>query len=196
MKKMKTKTTKTTKTSLRKILTGSVGSEIAEAALVIPIFFMIMLGIYWFGRAFNTYATINHAAREGARVAVAQTCATCATPNGQPTPDAIATQVKQALQASSLDPSQTTNAGEPLNRIACGGGTTTCKAPGGVGEPQICIYYNVQLQAAASLTAGSGAPACGVSVQFQYPYQFALPYTSLNMQKIMLNAGVQMTGEY
>ena len=67
MKKMKTKTTKT---SLRKILTGSVGSEIAEAALVIPIFFMIMLGIYWFGRAFNTYATINHAAREGARVAV------------------------------------------------------------------------------------------------------------------------------
>jgi uncharacterized iron-regulated membrane protein len=89
MKKMKTKTTKTTKTSLRKILTGSVGSEIAEAALVIPIFFMIMLGIYWFGRAFNTYATINHAAREGARLAVAQTCATCATPNGQPTPNQL-----------------------------------------------------------------------------------------------------------
>ncbi len=52
---------------LRKLVTGTVGSEIAEAALVLPIFFMIMLGIYWFGRAFNVYATINHAAREGAR---------------------------------------------------------------------------------------------------------------------------------
>ena len=62
---------------LKKIATGTTGSEIAEAALVLPIFFLIMLGIYWFGRAFNTYATINHAAREGARVGVAQTCATC-----------------------------------------------------------------------------------------------------------------------
>jgi len=58
---------------LKKIATGTTGSEIAEAALVLPIFFLIMLGIYWFGRAFNTYATINHAAREGARVGVAQT---------------------------------------------------------------------------------------------------------------------------
>ena len=33
-------------------------------------------------------------------------------------------------------------------------------------------------------------------MQFQYPYQFSLPFTSVNMQKIMLNAGVQMTGEY
>ena len=39
---------------LKKIATGTTGSEIAEAALVLPIFFLIMLGIYWFGRAFNT----------------------------------------------------------------------------------------------------------------------------------------------
>jgi len=180
--------------SLKKIVTGTSGSEIAEAALVLPIFFMIMLGIYWFGRAFNTYATINHAAREGARFAVAQTCATCGTPNAQPTADNIAGQVKQALQASSLDPSQVTNAGEPAHRTACGGGNSACTAPGALGAPQICVYYNVQL--ANSLPAGSGAPDCGVSVQFQYPYQFLLPFTSLNMQRIMLNADVQMTGEY
>jgi len=178
----------------RKIVTGTVGSEIAEAALVLPIFFMIMLGIYWFGRAFNVYATINHAAREGARVASAQTCATCGTPNGQPSLSTIGTQVKQALQASSLDPGQAVITGEPTTRTACGGGTTSCLTPGA--GPHICVYYNVQLQPSASLPAGSGAPACGVSVQFQYPYQFSLPYTSLNMQKIMLNAGVQMTGEY
>jgi Flp pilus assembly protein TadG len=176
---------------LKKIATATTGSEIAEAALVLPIFFLIMLGIYWFGRAFNVYSTINHAAREGARAAVAQTCATCGSPNISLTTNQIATQVKQSLQASSLDPTQVQNLGG--SRTACGGlGTTSCQVPSS--GPQICVFYNVQLP--NTLPAGSGAPACGVSVQFQYPYQFALPYTSLNMQKIMLNAGVQMTGEY
>ncbi|MGB6676252.1 MAG: TadE/TadG family type IV pilus assembly protein [Terriglobales bacterium] len=193
--KMKTAKTKTTKTSLRKIITGTIGSEIAEAALVLPIFFMIMLGIYWFGRAFNTYATINHAAREGARLGVVQGCAMCGTPNLQPTPNQIADQVASALQASSLLPGQVSSTAEPATRPACGGGSASCQNPS-VGKPQICVYYNVQLQPAASLPANGGAPGCGVSVQFQYPYQFYLPYTSLNMQQIMLNAGVQMAGEY
>src|ERR1700720_2474931 len=91
---------------LKKIASGTTGSEIAEAALVLPIFFMILLGIYWFGRAFNVYATINHAAREGARAALTHTCATCGTPNGRTSLSTIGTQVKQALQASSLDPGQ------------------------------------------------------------------------------------------
>jgi hypothetical protein len=186
---------KMTKTSLRKIITGTVGSEIAEAALVIPIFFMIMLGIYWFGRAFNTYATINHAAREGARLGIVQGCAMCGTPNLQPTPNQIADQVGLALQASSLLPGQVSNTAEPSTRPACGGGSASCQTPS-AGKPQICVYYNVQLQPTATLPANGGAPGCGVSVQFQYPYQFYLPYTSLNMQKIMLNAGVQMAGEY
>jgi Flp pilus assembly protein TadG len=176
---------------LKKIASGSTGSEIAEAALVLPIFFMLMLGIYWFGRAFNTYATINHAAREGARVAVAQSCATCGTPNTSLTTSQIAAQVAQSLQASSLDPTQV----QPVVAAHTTCGTSlNCQTSGSA--PQIRVCYNVQLQPSASLPAGSGAPACGVSVEFQYPYQFYLPFTSLNMQQIMLNAGVQMTGEY
>jgi Flp pilus assembly protein TadG len=176
---------------LKKIATATTGSEIAEAALVLPIFFLVLLGIYWFGRAFNIYATINHAAREGARLAVAQTCATCgATPNIQATPDQIAAQVKQALQASSLDPNLVQNLGG--TRTACGGvGNNTCQTP--TTAPNICVFYNVQL---TTLQTSEGAPACGISVEFQYPYQFALPFTSLNMQKISLGAGVQMAGEY
>ena len=141
---------------LKKIATATTGSEIAEAALVIPIFFMIMLGIYWFGRAFNTYATINHAAREGARLAVAQTCATCGSPNAQPTLTQIGNQVAQTLQASSLDPGQVQNLG--ASRTACGGGTASCQTPGT--GPQICVYYNVQIEPPASLPLGSGSPAC------------------------------------
>src|ERR1700690_843950 len=107
---------------LKKLVAGTGGSEIAEAALVLPILFMLMLGIYWFGRAFNTYATINHAAREGARAAVAQSCATCSSPgpNVPWTTNQIAAQVAQSLQASSLDPTQVTNLG--VVRAACGGG--------------------------------------------------------------------------
>jgi len=178
---------------LKKFVFGTGGSEIAEAALVLPILFMLLLGIYWFGRAFNVYATINHAAREGARLGTAQTCATCGgTPNQQPTADQIGAQVKQALEASSLDPKKVSHQ-VGVTRTACGGGPpVACSVPGP--RPHICVYFNVQLP--NTVNAASGAPACGVSVEFQYPYQFFLPFTSLNMQKITLNAGVQMAGEY
>ena len=53
------------------------GAEIAEAAIVLPLMFMLLLGIYWWGRAYNIYGTITHAAREGARAATAPTCALC-----------------------------------------------------------------------------------------------------------------------
>jgi hypothetical protein len=181
----------------KKILAGTAGSEIAEAALVLPILFMLLLGIYLFGRAFNVYATINHAAREGARVAVAPKCATCAGGactggiNCFLTTDQIADEVTQALQASHLDPTQVTNIG--ASRTACGGGASACTLPS-AGKPRMCVYYNVQLP--NTLPASSGAPACGTAVEFQYPYQFFIPFTSLNMQTITLNAGVQMTGEY
>ena len=80
------------------------GAEIAEAALVLPLVFLILLGIYSFGRAFNVYATINHAARQGARAAIIQTCATC----GNVNLNNAATQVGQALLAShSIHPGHT-----------------------------------------------------------------------------------------
>jgi len=182
---------------LKKFVIGTAGSEIAEAALVLPILFMLLIGIYWFGRAFNVYATINHAAREGARVGTALSCATCGgTPNSSLTADQIADQIKQALQASHLDPAQVTNAGG--TRLACADGVTpvSCAVISGAANPQVCVHFNVRLQPPASLPAGSGVPACGVEVDYQYPYKFFLPFTSLNMQTITLSAGVQMTGEY
>jgi Flp pilus assembly protein TadG len=182
---------------LKKIGTETSGSEIAEAALVLPILFMLLLGIYWFGRAFNVYATINHAAREGARAGTALTCATCGTPNAPLTADGVAAQVKQSLEASHLDPAQVAPPVSLTVRNACvGGAPVSCALVGVAGNPQICVRFNVQLQPPASLPPGSGAPACGVAVEFQYPYQFSFPFTSLNMQTITLNAGVQMAGEY
>lgn len=47
------------------------GATIVEAALVLPIFFILVLGILWFGLAFSSYQSIVSAAREGARYGVA-----------------------------------------------------------------------------------------------------------------------------
>src|SRR5262252_7925617 len=53
------------------------GAEIAEAALVLPIVFTFLVGIVWFGRAFQIYSTITQAAQQGAVLAARPTCAMC-----------------------------------------------------------------------------------------------------------------------
>jgi hypothetical protein len=173
--------------SVKRVFAEDMASEIAEAALVLPLAFMILLGIYWFGRAFNTYATINHAAREGARAAAAQTCATCGNAlNGN-----VATIITQAMQASSIDPGQI-RAYTPATLQSCAGGPPPCTVIGN----NINLCTNVVVQNPPGGTPGLGAPACGVNVSFQYPYQFWLPFTSLNNQLFLLTANVQTDGEY
>lgn len=164
------------------------GAEIAEAALVLPILFMILLGIYWFGRAFNVYATINHAAREGARAAIVSTCATCAAPANTPTV-AAANAVTAALQASKIDP----------NQIAKQDGTGTCPVlptpTGCSGGPSCSVSGNIQVCTDIQLRATDGTlpPVCGTSVAFEYPYHLDIPLTSI--RDLCLKADVQMQGE-
>ena len=45
------------------------GASAVEFALVLPIFVMVVFGIFQFGIAFNNWIAITHAAREGARLA-------------------------------------------------------------------------------------------------------------------------------
>jgi hypothetical protein len=52
----------------------------------------------------------------------------------------------------------------------------------------ITICRQVLLNFSASATQ---PPQCGIIVSFQYPFQFYLPFTSLNMQKIILSAQAQ-----
>jgi len=46
------------------------GTALVETALVLPIFFMIVLGIIEFGRAMMVAQLLNNGAREGSRVAI------------------------------------------------------------------------------------------------------------------------------
>jgi Flp pilus assembly protein TadG len=172
---------------LKKIATGTSGSEIAEAALVLPIFFLVMLGIYWFGRAFNSYATINHAAREGALVATMSNCASCG--NSATTPATVATTVTAALQASGLDPNNI-QLYAPSSPLFCG--AHTCDHA----NNNITVCSNVQL----TPPTAPGLAVCGVTVSFEYPYSFSLPFPippyGSNVFTLPLKANVQMKGEY
>src|SRR5438309_8583542 len=76
---------------LKNFLCEDRAQEIAEAAVVLPLTMMLLLGIYWFGRVYNIYGTITHAAREGARIATAPTCAMCG--NVATTQDQVADRV-------------------------------------------------------------------------------------------------------
>lgn len=153
------------------------GAEIAEAAAVLPLMFMILLGIFWFGQAFSIYGAITRAAQEGARAGAAPYCTTC---NGGNSPSANATAaVNSALLASKLDPTKAQSPSSPTVTY-CPPGTNagTCPVNG------ICVKMPVQL----SPTSG----VCGISVSFQYPFQFWLPFTSLNKQQILLSASARV----
>jgi Flp pilus assembly protein TadG len=179
--------------ALKTILRETKGAEIAEAAVVLPVLFALILALFHFGRAYNIYGTITQAAQQGARAAVVTQCATCG--NTAPTAAQIATNiVAPALQASHL----TLAAVTPGNPTACQCGSVACGTtvacdPGGTGAiPSICVQQNVILTNTVGATQ-----ACGTSVSFQYPYNFMqidwpLPPETFNLQ---LKAVAQMQAE-
>jgi Flp pilus assembly protein TadG len=180
------------------------GSEIAETAMILPLLLVVLLAIFWFGQAFRFYGTITHAAREGARAAVAPVCATCATQNAV---DNAVNAVNGALSAAKLDPTKTL-APVPVPALcACGTQTGPCTTgiacvPGTSTTSNVCVQPNVQLSYTTPKNGAPGAGTCGTSVSFtyKYPFHFTLPCwpqpcTSLDLQKITLPAQAEMREE-
>jgi Flp pilus assembly protein TadG len=182
--------------TIRKIprqLRGTAGAEIAEAALVLPLVFTLLFGIIWFGRAFNIYSTIQQAAQQGAITAARATCATCVTSNTFPSATTVDDAVYAVMNASHLDITKIKLPTSPPN-CAAGQACTACPSPPFPPAPStgacastanIYVCQNVQLNPAATPVQ------CGTVVSFQYPFQFNLPGTSLDMQRIILSAQAQ-----
>jgi Flp pilus assembly protein TadG len=160
------------------------GTEIAEAAAVLPIMFMILIGIFWFGQAFSIYGTITRAAQEGARAAAAPKCTTCAA-GGTAGANAY-NAIQNALIVAKLDPTKLQPPSTIPSLLSCVDGVTSVTCDGS--PSNVCVQENVQL------STGS-AEVCGVSVSLQYPYTFWLPYTSLNKQTIQLTATARVRQE-
>lgn len=138
------------------------GAELVEAAFVLPLLLMLLIGVFWAARAYNIYETITRAAREGARVAVAPTCAQCG--NSFPAATAVQTAVDNVLTSSGMNTS--------------GGG----------------VNINIQQHQQLGLDPNNPSAQWTV-VGITYPYQFTLPFSSLNAATINISTQVQMLEE-
>jgi Flp pilus assembly protein TadG len=180
----------------KQLAVGTEASEIVEAALVLPIVFMLLFGIIWFGRAFNIYTTITYAANQGAQVSAQPSCATCGNDFNNAT--TVYNRVAQVLQASHIDPRQIRTYSSGATLISCTGGPVTHNTANNVQ-----VWTNVELNTTTqrrgrrggTTTTVVGPSACGTIVSFEYPYQFTFPFTSLNKQLVLLKADVQMQTE-
>jgi len=174
---------------LSTLLGDTDGAEIAEAAAVLPLMFMILLGIFWFGQAFSIYGTITRAAQEGARAGALPYCVTCGQTNtlGQYATNAVKA-VDNTLTASNLNPALARIPNPQPAFLSCTGVLPTCNP---TASTNICVQMPVQL---TNPVAGADG-VCGVSVTFQYPFQFWLPFTSLNNQQIWMTASARVRME-
>jgi len=179
--------------SIPRQLRSTAGAEIAEAALVLPLVFTLLFGIIWFGRAFNIYSTIQQAAQQGAITAARATCATCVTSNTFPSSTTVDDAVYAVMNASHLDITKIKLPTSPPN-CAPGQPCSACPSPPfpppaasacSSSTANIYVCQNVQLNPAATPVQ------CGTVVSFQYPFQFNLPGTSLDMRQIILSAQAQ-----
>jgi Flp pilus assembly protein TadG len=181
-----------------KFLRDTRASEIAEFAMVVPLLFMFLIAIFWFGQAFRVYGTLTQATRAGARAAVAPVCATCAASGS--TPAQIAqTAVTNAMSAAHLNTAQLVSTSTwtipvlyqcrtiPPTPVLCDGSVTI----------PICVQPNVQLSYAAPTSSQGGMGICGtsVSLRYQYPFSFKIPLTNLDLGNIKLPGQAQMRVE-
>jgi hypothetical protein len=187
--------------SWRQLASNHAGEEIAEAALVLPLLFIILIAILWFGQAFRIYTTLTQAARQGARAAVAPVCATC-TPSGVSSTQYAINAVSSALTASNLSTTQLVPLTQWTQPQLCPCGTTSVASCNSsvscAADPtnsNVCVQPDVQL----SFPAQGGAGECGTAVSFEYryPYSFTLPClpqpcTPLDLSKFTIPAEAQM----
>ena len=187
---------------LRRVAEDTRGTEIVEGAFVLPLVFMFVIGIIWFGLVFLSYGTLAQGTRAGAEAAVAPVCTTC---GATPSPAASAqTAVYNALAAAHLSKSNlvpwggrspkwtpptlcTCVANNPNS--SCTGTPVTCDGT----VTDVCVQTNVQL----SYPSQGGAGTCGVSVsaRYQYPYHFRIPLTNLDIGNVLLPGQAQMRVE-
>ena len=144
------------------------GSEELEFAFVVLLLVTLMLGIFWFARAYNVHETMTRAAREGARVAAMPSAYAAGNTyldgNGTANLSAsvvFADYVAPVLRSAHLNPNEVTNYSEQVTWL----------------DPT------------------DPRPQCGVVVYFEYPFMLHIPFTGAKLASITLKASAQMRRE-
>jgi Flp pilus assembly protein TadG len=149
------------------------GAEMVEMAFLLPLLLTLLIGIFWAGRAYNIYETITRAAREGARVAVTPECATCTSLGSWGT---------CSLSADSSGFPDSTS--------------VLCVVNASLSASSLSCSSCVTVQQHQQLNLDPNNPNAGWTVvSITYPFQFTLPFTSLNMTTINIPTTVQMLEE-
>lgn len=151
------------------------GTELVELAFVFPLLLTLFFGIFWFARAYETSQTLIRAAREGARVALAPSCAKCTSPGTLPAIGTVATAVQNSLSAAGVD----------YTKVVTPGGCANANGS----NPKICVATDVVLN------PSSTPKELGVVVSFNYPYTLKLPFVPPSLTSITLKTNVQMREE-
>jgi Flp pilus assembly protein TadG len=181
----------------RHLVRSTRASEIAETAMILPLFFMIFMAVFWFGQAFRIYGTLTHGARAGAEAAVAPVCTTCSS-GATPAKNAQAA-LYNALSAAHLDKNQLVAANKWTPPMLCTCGTVTssssCKSTASCdgNVTDVCVQVNVQL----SYPTASAIGTCGTSVsaRYQYSSHFHIPFTTMDLGNMLLPGQAQMRAE-
>jgi Flp pilus assembly protein TadG len=166
------------------------GQELVEAAIVLPILFLILLAIFWFGRAFNISSTLDRAASEGVKTANRRSCATCG--NAFRTDSQVVAQITAVLNADHLQ----------IGSVQAYTPAFACRA---TPAPTCTTLQNVQICRGVPLTCGSAAcqtptpVACGTNpelgVRVSFAYQTSSPLSIANIPPIVIHASVQSEAE-
>lgn len=165
------------------------GTELAEFAMVFPMFLALLFALIWAGRALSIYGTITRAAREGARFAAAPSCASCSPANTPPTDAEVVSTVNSSLQSASLNPASITTYTPPQAMTFCTGvGTTGCKSTS-----------NIQICRGVQLNSATPPQQCGTVVSYAYPVPvtFGMPTAGawVRVPQITVSTSVQVMQE-
>ena len=186
---------------IRRIWHDCTAAEVAEAAFVLPLMFVFLIGIFQFARVYMVYSTLQRAAQEGAHAAAGFDCATCG--NTQISANVIAsTYVHPVFQLSHVDDTNLVAPTPATVLNSCTGGVpVTCS--GTSATPKICLRRDVVLNVVSGGGGPtSGTPVCGTALSLSYPYGFSLPsvsttapYISTQTFSLNLQAQAQVVGE-
>ena len=100
--------------NLRNLRRSERGTALLETALTLPLLLAVAVGIFEFGRAFQTWQVLTNAAREGARVAVLPSSTTTNT----------TARVTDYMKAGQLPYADTASIAVTAATVDLGGGTT------------------------------------------------------------------------
>ncbi len=143
---------------------GERGQAIVEVALILPIFILILVGLFDIGRAVYAFNTISNASREGVRVAIVDQ--DCAYIRDQ----AVQRAVSLGLTASDVtiyvwDPTAATS-GDFTSASSIANHRQDC----GVASPPGSTYECQQSDSSATIIVG-----CVIEVTIHYQYTAATP---------------------